>query len=107
MFGGMQNCFYGRATATWDLEAIKVAIIYKIERGLALNPSERSIVDLNMHRAKSSNTRALPERMTDSVKDRAAFKFIADVRCVFSMSDFGFTLHLGVLLMGHGSVRES
>ena len=32
-----------------DLEVIRVAIIYKVKRGLALTPSE-SIVDLNMSR---------------------------------------------------------
>ena len=35
------------AAMPWDLVAIKVAIIYKVKRGLALTPSG-SIVDLNM-----------------------------------------------------------
>ena len=41
----------------WDLEAIRVAIIFKVKRGLALTPSE-SIVDLNM---SSIERKALPQ----------------------------------------------
>ena len=41
-----------------------------------------------------------------TVKGRAAFKFIPDVRCVFSVPDVGFSLCLGFLLTGHGSLVE-
>ena len=95
----------------WDLEAIRVAIIYKVKRGLALTPSE-SIVDLNMssiERKAALQEHFLNEwqtRWSNSVKGRATFKFIPDVRCVFSMPDFGFSLRLGFLLTGHGSLGE-
>ena len=84
----------------WALEAIRVAIIYNGKRDLALTPSD-SIVDLNMssiERKAALQEHFLNEwqtRWSNPVKGRATFKFIPNVRCVFSMADFDFSLRLG------------
>ena len=95
----------------WALEAIMVAIIYKNKRGLALPPSKR-IVDLNMssiERKAALQEHFLNEwqtRWSNPVKGRATFKFIPNVRCVFSIPDFSFSLRLGFLLTEHVSLDE-
>ena len=61
----------------WDLEVFRVAIIYKVKRGLALRPSE-SIVDLDMfsieRKAALQEQTRWQTRWRNSVKGRATVR---------------------------------
>ena len=91
----------------WDLEAIRVAIIYKVKRGLALTPSESIMSSIERKAALQEHfLNEWQTRWSNSVKGRATFKFLSDVRCVFSVPDFGFSRRLDFLLTGLGSLAE-
>ena len=94
----------------WDLEATRVAIAYKVKRGLPLEPEETFAEELPPADLKKLLLEHFLDkwqmRWEESTKGRTTFRFLPEVRFTFEIPDFGFRLSAGFLLTGHGSIGE-
>lgn len=98
--------------APLDLEVIRLAVAFKIRKGLPLLPMDWvSASDLAIGDAAANKALLIrcvmdrwQERWTASDKGRVTYSFIRDVTFVSQHPDFGFGMSLGFLLTGHGSI---
>lgn len=94
-----------------DLEVMRRGITYKIKKNLPLADSDWLTSDDIVGKSSNDVKRMLAghaerlwqDRWVNSSKGRVTFGFISDV--TFATEEFGFSMSLGFLLTGHGSLN--
>lgn len=96
----------------WDLEVIRCAIGYKLRKGIPLLPTDWLFnEDLGSMTHEERKLQLLDcayaewqTRWDNSLKGRVTFGFIPRVKFAVEDPTFGFSLRLGFLITGHGSL---
>lgn len=96
----------------WDLEVIRSGIGYKLRKGIPLLPTDwlhdtdtgSMTHDERMARLLECALAEWQTRWEQSEKGRVTFRFMASVKHVVDDPTFVFSLRLGFLITGHGSL---
>lgn len=98
----------------WDLVALRYTALYKYKKSIAFTDTDlitdAEVVGMGIDRIKTILDDKINNRWQirwdESLKGRCTHEFIGDVRFVASLESFDFSLQLGYLLTGHGSLNK-